>query len=59
MLIFGKNEFAEFFLQEKIFVENENLPKPLKTHPDMKLCIVDNTVFLPQNSSLKQEVMNK
>ena len=59
MLIFGENEFAKFFSCEKFFVENENLPKPLKTHPDMNLCIIDNTVFLPQDSSLKQEFSDK
>ena len=57
MLVFGENEFAKFFLQSKIFIKNENLPNPLKTHPDMNLCIIDNTVFLPHIMSRKKQII--
>ena len=52
MLVFGNEKFANKFLDEKIFVCDENLPSPVKTHPDMNLCIIDDTVFLPPNSNL-------
>ena len=52
MVVLGDERFAKYFENVLLLKPNENLPKPVCTHPDMNILKIDNTVFLPQNSCI-------
>lgn len=56
MIIIGNNKFKKFFDNKIIINNNPLLPKPVSNHPDMNICVIDDTVFLPKNSPIFNEV---
>ena len=58
MIIIGNNKFKDFFDDKLIVENNPNLPKAVASHPDMNVCVINDTVFLPKNSPLYQTIKN-
>lgn len=56
MVIIGNNKFQDFFENKIIINNNPLLPNPVANHPDMNICIIDDTVFLPKNSPIFNEI---
>lgn len=52
MIIIGNNKFAKYFNNSIIINNNSDLPKPVANHPDMNMCLIDDTVFLPKGSEI-------
>lgn len=56
MIIIGDNKFNKLF-EEKITINsNPLLPKPIANHPDVNVCVIDNTVFLPKYSQIFKKI---
>lgn len=59
MIIFGDTPIADKFETVIRLKKSNNLPQAVADHPDMNVCIIDNTAFLEKNSVLADTISKK